>query len=107
MESDNAASASYGASGSGYDNDAWAKLAHSSDYDSRYGKSYDFVNAKSYDNEEYARKVRADDDQWAEDFDKQRWGGADSWGAASSQNTYQPAQSKTVYHQPSYNGYYW
>jgi len=105
MESDNSASASYGAARAGYDNDEWAKLAHSSDYDSRYGKSYDFVNAKSYDNEEYARKVRADDDQWAEDFDRRgAWGGS-QWGAASSQQTYQPAQK--TYSKPAYSGYYW
>merc|ERR1712156_758342 len=54
----------------GYDNDAWAKQASGSDFDSRWGKSYDFVNANEYDDEQYARKVRADDDQWAEDRDE-------------------------------------
>merc|ERR1712037_1018751 len=51
------------------DADAWAKQAYGSEYDSRWGKSYDFVNANEYDDEQYARKVRADDDQWAEDWD--------------------------------------
>ena len=80
------ASASYGAAKGGYDNDAWAKQAYGSDYDSRWGKSYDSVDAKSYDGEWYARSVRADDDQWAEDYDRYDSGDADSYGnAASSQ----------------------
>ena len=68
----------------GYDNDAWAKQAYGSDYDSRWGKSYDAVAAKSYDNEHYAKSVRADDDQWAEDYDK--WAKHDdgAYGAAAS-----------------------
>merc|ERR1712060_701825 len=68
----------------GYDNDAWAKQAYDSDYDSRWGKSYDSVAAKSYDNEHYAKSVRADDDQWAEDYDK--WAKTDdgAYGSAAS-----------------------
>jgi len=57
------------ASQAGYDNDSWSKNAYGQDTDSRWGKSYDFVNANEYDDEQYARKVRADDDQWAEDYD--------------------------------------
>lgn len=78
------ASASYGAAKGGYDNDAWAKQAYGSDYDSRWGKSYDSVDAKSYDGEWYARSVRADDDQWAEDYDRYDSGDADSYGNAAS-----------------------
>jgi len=78
------ASASYGAAKGGYDNDAWAKQAYGSDYDSRWGKSYDSVDAKSYDGEWYARSVRADDDQWAEDYDRYDSGDADSYGQAAS-----------------------
>ena len=74
------ASASHGAAKGGYDNDVWAKQAYGSDYDSRWGKSYDSVDAKSYDGEWYARSVRADDDQWAEDYDKYDAGDADSYG---------------------------
>jgi hypothetical protein len=38
-----------------YDNDAWAKQANGSDTDSRWGKSYDSVKARSYDGTRYAR----------------------------------------------------
>ena len=87
------ASASYGAAKGGYDNDAWAKQAYGSDYDSRWGKSYDSVDAKSYDGEWYARSVRADDDQWAEDYDKYDSGDADSYGnAASNQEWRNPSK---------------
>ena len=68
----------------GYDNDAWAKQAYGSDYDSRWGKSYDSVAAKSYDNEHYAKKVRADDDQWAEDYDTWKKNDAGAYGSAAS-----------------------
>jgi len=54
----------------GYDNDEWAKQAYGADSDSRWGKSYDSVSARSYDNEKYARWLQADDDQWAEDYDR-------------------------------------
>ena len=67
-----------------YDNDEWAKQAYGSDYDSRWGKSYDSVSAKSYDNESYARAVQADDDQWAEDYDRYDARDAASRGAAAS-----------------------
>jgi hypothetical protein len=73
-----------GAAMSGYDNDEWAKQAYGSDYDSRWGKSYDSVAARSYDNEHYAREVRADDDQWAEDYDTTWAGKADAYGNAAS-----------------------
>ena len=78
------ASAQHGAAKGGYDNDVWAKQAYGSDFDSRWGKSYDSVDAKSYDGEWYARSVRADDDQWAEDYDKYDAGDADSYGKAAS-----------------------
>ena len=67
-----------------YDNDEWAKQAYGSDFDSRWGKSYDSVSAKSYDNESYARAVQADDDQWAEDYDRFDARDANSKGAAAS-----------------------
>merc|ERR1712160_163157 len=51
----------------GSESDQFSKSQYDSDFDSRYGKSYDFVEANEYDDEQYARKVRADDDQWAED----------------------------------------
>jgi len=75
-----------GAAMSGYDNDEWAKQAYGSDYDSRWGKSYDSVAARSYDNEHYAREVRADDDQWAEDYDTTWAGKADAYGNAASKD---------------------
>jgi len=90
----------------GYDNDAWAKQASGSDFDSRWGKSYDFVNANEYDDEQYARKVRADDDQWAEDYDLFQYKDLDNYGAAASAEAAQPKVTKTTY-QPvvSYGGY--
>ena len=66
----------------------WAKQAYGSDYDTRWGKSYDSVDAKSYDGEWYARSVQADDDQWAEDYDRYDSGDADSYGKAASANHY-------------------
>jgi len=78
------ASASYGAAQNGYDNDVWAKQAYGTDTDSRWGKSYDSVDAKSYDGEWYAKSVKADDDQWAEDYDRYDSGDADSYGRAAS-----------------------
>ena len=69
---------------SGYDNDEWAKQASGSDFDSRWGKSYDRVSAKSYDNEKYARWLQADDDQWAEDYDKYDSGDMGAYGKAAS-----------------------
>merc|ERR1719491_812135 len=49
------ASASDKQSAQGYDNDAWSKQAYGEDTDSRWGKSYDSVKARSYENQEYAR----------------------------------------------------
>ena len=97
-----AASASSGAAASGYDNDQWAKQASASDYDSRWGKSYDSVEAKSYDDEQYHRKVRADDDQWATDRDQYSSKEADSKQAAASKVTQAPVK-KTVSHVPVKN----
>ena len=115
--SNTAASASNGAAKAGYDNDVWAKQAYGQDYDSRWGKSYDFVDAKSYDNEQYARQVRADDDQWAEDYD--RWYNRDvqGYGRAASAEVNEADQVSVSYRpqttysyqpkqqQQSYGGY--
>ena len=79
-----AASAVYGAAKGAYDNDQWAKQAYGQDYDSRWGKSYDSVAAKSYDNQHYAKQVRADDDQWAEDYDRYGARDANGYGKAAS-----------------------
>merc|ERR1712146_254826 len=38
-------------------------------HDSRYGKSYDAVHAKSYNEQNYNRHTQADDDRWAVDED--------------------------------------
>ena len=104
---DRDASNKWGAQKAGYDNDEWAKQAYGSDTDSRWGKSYDSVAAKSYDDEQYARKIWADDDQWAEDNDKYTTGMADSYGKAASANSSRGA--KTTYNvKPvtvSYGGY--
>jgi hypothetical protein len=83
-----AASKSYGASQAGYDNDEWAKQSYGSDFDSRWGKSYDSVDAKSYDNEHYAKEVQADDDVWAQDYDTYNRGGAAGYGKAASASQY-------------------
>ena len=87
------ASAEHGAAAGAYDNDTWAKQAYGIDTDSRWGKSYDSVDAKSYDNEQYARKVQADDDQWAENYNQWDRRGAQGYGKAASTQTYQPARS--------------
>ena len=90
----------------GYDNDAWAKQASGSDFDSRWGKSYDFVNANEYDDEQYARKVRADDDQWAEDYDLFQYKDLDNYGQQASAEAAQPKVTKTTYTPKiSYGGY--
>merc|ERR1712060_685226 len=78
------ASGKWAAQQSGYDNDEWAKQAYGSDSDSRWGKSYDSVAAKSYDDEQYARKIWADDDQWAEDYDRYQTRDAASHKKAAS-----------------------
>ena len=99
------ASASYGAQQAGYDNDVWAKNAGGADYDSRWGKSYDSVDAASYDNEEYGRKLKANDDVWAVDYDQYDNKDAGAYGAAASkqyggyQQSYKPAAK------PSYGGW--
>merc|ERR1719507_2665500 len=46
--------------------------------------SYDSVAAKSYDDEQYARKIWADDDQWAEDYDRYQTRDAASHKKAAS-----------------------
>merc|ERR1711971_36254 len=93
------ASAAKQAAAGAYDNDEWAKQAYGSDYDSRWGKSYDSVSAKSYDNESYARAVQADDDQWAEDYDRYDSRDADRYGQAASAALRQPGK---VQYQVSY-----
>ena len=106
-EMDKEASKGSAAAKGGYDNDAWAKQAYGVDTDSRWGKSYDSVAAKSYDNEEYARKVQADDDQWAEDYD--RWTAKDKkgYGNAASAGAYTaPRQSVSYSYAPVHHGHH-
>merc|ERR1712071_117716 len=90
------ASTAHAAAAMGYDNDDWAKQAYGRDMDTRWGKSYDFVDANSYDDEQYARKVRADDDQWAEDYDR-RQEKDDAYSAGASREYQQPTIKKTVH----------
>jgi len=52
--------------------------------DSRWGKSYDFVDSNTYADEQYARKVRADDDMWAEDYDRRQTRDLGAYGQAAS-----------------------
>merc|ERR550532_1511647 len=78
------ASASAKAAKAAYDNDAFAKQAYGSDSDTRWGKSYDSVSARSYQNEKYARWLQADDDQWAEDYDAFENDDAGAYGKAAS-----------------------
>lgn len=42
------------------------------------------MSAKAYDNEEYARWLQADDDQWAEDYNTYNGAGAGAYGQAAS-----------------------
>jgi hypothetical protein len=55
------------------------------------------VNANEYDDEQYARKVRADDDQWAEDYDV--WSARDytNYAKAASKEVAQPKVTATTY----------
>merc|ERR1712051_461559 len=72
----------------GYDNDEWAKQAYGSDYDS----------------EQYARAIQADDDQWAEDYDRYDDRDATGYGRAASAASKAPV--KTTYSvQPVYRGW--
>jgi hypothetical protein len=66
------------------------------------------VNAASYDDQQYARKVRADDDQWAEDYDKYTENDWDRKAAAASVTKKTPAVKKTTYvptYDYGYGGY--
>jgi len=81
---DYGASEAHSAAKGAYDNDSWAKQSQGQDQDRRAGRSYDFVNANEYDDEQYARKVRADDDQWAEDNDMWQHKDNAGYGAAAS-----------------------
>ncbi len=99
---DTGASAGRGAQQGAYDNDEWAKQAYGQDTDSRWGKSYDSVAAQSYDDEQYARKVRADDDQWAEDYDRYSVKDTMAKDVAASTEAQQPLIKKTAY-VPTYN----
>ena len=94
---DAGASAARQAAVGAYDNDEWAKQAYGRDFDSRWGKSYDSVAANSYDDEQYARKVRADDDQWAEDYDRRQEKDTDAYAAGASAEYQQPQINKTTY----------
>ena len=55
------------------------------------------VNAASYDDQQYARKVRADDDQWAEDYDRYTEKDFDRRQVAASEVKETPGVVKTAY----------
>merc|ERR1711877_18567 len=80
------ASTAHAAAALGYDNDEWAKQAYGRDMDTRWGKSYDFVDANSYD-----------DEQWAEGYDRRTSMDHDQIGAAASTEARQPQIKKTAY----------
>jgi len=65
-----AASSAHSAATGGFDADQYAKQTYGSDKDSRWGRSYDSVKAQSFSDEQYARGIEADDDQWAENYDE-------------------------------------
>ena len=54
------------ASAKGSDNDENAKQAYGRDRDTRWGRTYDRVQANSFDDVHYEREIWADDDEWAE-----------------------------------------
>merc|ERR1712045_970495 len=57
-----------------------------------------------YDNEQYARAIQADDDQWAEDYDRYDDRDATGYGRAASAASKAPV--KTTYSvQPVYRGW--
>ena len=53
----------------GVDADEKAAQAYGRDKDSRWGRTYDRVQANSFDDVQYEREVWADDDEWAESGD--------------------------------------
>ena len=57
------------ASEKGSDNDEKAAQAYGRDKDSRWGRTYDRVQANSFDTVNYEREIWADDDEWAESGD--------------------------------------
>jgi len=89
----NSASQAHSAAVGGYDNDQYAQQAYGSDQDDRWGRSYDSVKAQSFTDEQYARGVKADDDQWAVDYDEYTTGDAASSSAAASAES---AEAKVV-----------
>ena len=80
----NAASASHSAAEGAYDADAYAKQTYGSDKDSSWGRSYDSVKAQSFSDEQYARGIEADDDQWAVNYDEYEAADAGSSADAAS-----------------------
>ena len=101
------ASSTYGAAASKYGDDAWAKNASGKNSSSRYGKSYDSVSAKNYDNEGYARKVDASDKQWAEYLDDESED-EDNYYDSGASKSYRskPAYKAPAYKAPSYSRKY-
>ena len=83
------------------DNDEYAKQGHGLDTDTRWGKSYDMVKARSYSNEKYARWLQADDDVWGEDYDQLREGDTGAYGKAAS--AWGPGKAPSVW---GYGGAY-
>ena len=57
---------------------------------------YDFVNANEYYDEQYARKVHADDNQWAQDWDVYTKKDVDSYGEPASAYLNQNGAQKLV-----------
>ena len=57
---------------------------------------YDFVHANEYDDEQYALKVHADDNQWAQDWDVYTKKDVDSYGEPASAYRNQKGVKKLV-----------
>ena len=62
-----AASASSSKAIAGEDADEWSQKAHSSDVDGRKGKSYDFIEAVEFQDEQYVKKLVSKSTEKAEE----------------------------------------
>ena len=99
-----AASAAAGAAVAAKDDNTWATQKSSSDFDSRWGKAYDSVEANSYDNEFFTRKTRADDDEWYVNYDENTSKDAGALTEAASVETKEQGIHRLAGYQPIKKG---
>ena len=91
-----AASMSKAAAKAGYSKDAWADKIYGKDFKSSWGRSYDLVEADSFDDEQYKRELDTDDDAWGSYFSETVSEDKDAAGEAASVEIVTPKVTKTV-----------